>query len=102
MNDLEMCKAMAEIEGIELKLDGTRMPTKGFSKRNLTPPYNPITDIALNCALRDKYEVGIDYNVGSCIVIHGEEFREDCFESNDEIPRVVIECILKANGKYTK
>jgi hypothetical protein len=60
-------------------------------------PYNPITDLALNCAARDKYEVEIEY-MGDVINITCQDALE-VVKHKEDIPRVVCECILKSENK---
>jgi hypothetical protein len=107
MNDLEMCLAIAELDGVNAFIisDGDKKSTcTGMINEPYIAEYNPITDLALNCALRDKYDVEVDY-VDSCVYIRTNEYPYDSwveFNSKQEINSAVIKCILKANGKYTK
>lgn len=99
MNDLELCKKFAELEGVELvesfgKLhDASKLGKYGSE-------YNPITDLALNCAARDKYKVEIDYSLGNVAIYFPITFDEVNFENNKDIPRAVLECILKSRANH--
>lgn len=103
MNDLEMCKAIAKLEGLQsVEYKGLVLVSHGFS---CDKPYNPITDLALNCMLRDKYEVQVDYRDRDITVWENDEAttaQSMRFESKGDIPRAVIECILKSQGLYNE
>ena len=102
MNDLELCKKFAELEGkhsFEV-VDGIPFVAKlkGWVTR---VSYNPITDLALNCAARDKYKVQIDYRDKDITVwLDDEATTADStkYSGDEDIPRAVIECILKSKG----
>ena len=104
MTDLELIKAFAELEGVDLithrgeyyRLDlhgSLSINNVGYSK------YNPITDLALNCAARDKYGVEIDYTKFTAYVDINGKWACVPFKSKEDVPRAVIECILKSEGK---
>jgi hypothetical protein len=88
MTELEMIKAFTDVDG------DTCYVHKSLGI------YNPITDLALNCAARDKYKVEIDYDDEACFIYEKDSFP-DCVEVEFKgcIPRAVIECILKSKGK---
>ena len=96
MDDLELIKAFAEIEGVKVYRicgDGSGWRTSSGSLL-----YNPITDLALNCAARDKYRVAIIYgdrdNFSHVFIGNGDPYLvDDC----KDIPRLVIECIVRVN-----
>ena len=102
MDNLELCKKFAELEGVKVEeLSWSNVVLCLVRTENRNHEYNPITDLALNCAARDKYEVEIDYigcygkrMVG---IFHHEKDRVS-FESKEDIPRATIECILKSKG----
>jgi hypothetical protein len=104
MNELDIAKAIAGLEGLDpVELIGCCFVPHGFRRSR---KYNPITDLALNCMLRDKYEVVIDYdNYGVYIsdanacefssgVVAAESFKME------EINVAVCICILKSQGRY--
>lgn len=98
MNDLEMCKAIAKLEDVSVELpeySATVLYITGGSEA-----YNPITDLALNCALRDKYHVSVSWDDNYIWIDFGREHCGISFDSGSEIPRVSIECILKYKGVY--
>ena len=106
MNDLELCKKFAELEG---KNGDFGVSLKGcFVMKYIDgsqSPYNPITDLALNCAARDKYEIEVKYQkyratgiAIAVISIDGKWRMRTHPESKEDIPRAVIECILKSEG----
>ena len=96
--ELELCKLFAELEGFEVIITTVKYPSvTAFNSKKTKFDYNPITDLALNCAARDKYEVSISYE-DEAVEIRGD----DCyvmFGNKTDIPRAVIECILKSEGK---
>ncbi|MCP4984671.1 MAG: hypothetical protein GY928_01020 [Colwellia sp.] len=108
-SELNMCKAIAKLEGVEV----VEVADKDFLTGELTQQklvfkwgrntYNPVTDLALNCRLRDKYEVHTDYINNSISTWVRGEFRDDMIcnveiKSKEDIPRAVCECILKSEG----
>jgi len=101
MNDLEMCAAIAEIEGKKFIYGNTRcifVEVEGLIGSTCAK-YNPITDLALNCALRDKHKVEIAYWLES-VTIDSKNNSGQASLKNGDVCRAVIECILKANGLY--
>ena len=88
MNDLELIKAFAEIDGVKVIEEWSCTYDK-----NTALEYNPITDLALNCAARDKYRVEIDYYVKEATI----DCESSAFIIDSRIGRAVIECIVKAN-----
>jgi len=116
--DLELSKAFAELEGVDVVIQNGALicdsPADVLSSV-LSDKYNPITDVALNCAARDKYRVsvnhydqfdrGVDGNgshdIPCCTVsIMGltGDYEVSLFNVDESlIPKAVIECILKAN-----
>lgn len=89
--DLELCKAFAELESVTVTgILGNSIMAIGFSQG-----YNPITDLALNCAARDKYKVEIDYPC-EYVTIYYPTCIEVGFGLSVEPNRAVIECILKS------
>jgi hypothetical protein len=108
INDLELCKAFAALEGVKVHID-TVMIVQTWVRDDSSEPYNPITDLALNCAARDKYKVSIvyytehdcgidgngDYDVPCCNINIGEDYKVIFNVYEALIPRAVIECILK-------
>ena len=109
MNALEMCKAIAELEGVglfgsSLTIRGTFSYCHNDNEEGYNKQYNPITDLALNCMLRDKYEVAIDYNNYDVVIFDANAGEFDSgyiaassFKEGD-IPRAVCLCILKSKG----
>ena len=53
MNEFEMCKAIAELEGFEIVQQKTGGWFAATAHNKTVFDYNPITDLALNCELRD-------------------------------------------------
>lgn len=112
MNELEMCKAMAEIEGV--KFDAVESTNQRGDIETIFN-YNPITDLALNCALRDKYRVSIvHFDVLDCGIDGNGNFDVPCCDicvgkicykslhnmDTTELLSAVIECILKSKGLW--
>ena len=104
MKELEMIKAFAELEGITFS-DSYTYP---FGDVYLWAEiydngcygwYNPITDVALNCAARDKYEATIEYGEHSDFISVDGGFYSEVMDRN-VIPVAVIECILKSKGLW--
>ena len=59
MNDLEICKRIAEIEGIKIEKDSTRIKRKHFYGIETleAPKFDPLTDDALCFQLMVKYKI---------------------------------------------
>ena len=96
MDDLEMCKAFAKLEGISVCMIGNIECLENLSRLQDGSAYNPITDLALNCKARDDYGAYIDYGV-YFVCCKNTSYVE--FDNKEDIPRAVIECILKSKGK---
>ena len=100
MKQIDMIKAFAKLEGFnQVEIKGRVQVSRGF---NCDIVYNPITDLALNCAARDKYkvEVSYDYNMVTLCLDDGLMSEVVHFKSIESIPSRVIECILKSKGLY--
>ena len=95
MNDIELIKAFAEIEGIEVYMvlgcKGEWHTSKGSF------PFNPITDLSLNCEVTDKYNVNISQTY-KCVSVNGYPGSVVFFKDKSRLPRARIECIVKAHG----
>ena len=104
MNDLELCIKFAELEDVDyLVYRGNNLlypNDQGYMVENgvTCAWYNPITDLALNCAARDKYKVEVDYSMHNAAIYFPAIFNEVNFKTYSDIPRAVIACILKSKG----
>ena len=106
MNNLGIAKAIAELEGVNVDLYNGELCL--FEKDGVLGPevpvgyFNPITDLALNCMLRDKYGVCVSYADFKYICVDDatQKVGYTEFESKEDIPRAVCECILKSQGRY--
>ena len=113
LTDLDICKRIAEIEHGRAFIDCD----EGGRFVNLYDPrsdrggeeYNPLTDKALNCELRDKYNVEVNYGYKTCSIYAYSYFDDgslsSCasivsvdFKSKEEIPRAVLLCIIEAKA----
>jgi len=112
MNNLQVAKAIAELEGVEVEEvqyygsahGGEDYPVLLRVRRGVHGErYDPL-DWSILGSLMVKYEVEVDYigmwtdiaYIGAKgIVKHHEPIK---FESKEDIPRAVCECILKANN----
>lgn len=101
MNNLEMIKAFAGLEGIKTSINHRTRKLEYMHSHIFAcfKEYNPITDLALNCMARDKYNVEVDYNDMS-VFIYGDFICSAYFSEKNKLPRAVIECILKSKGLY--
>jgi len=92
MSDLELIKAFAEIDGVKLSQCG------GYCESTIDE-YNPITDLAINCAARDKYRMEIDYRskrVTRKSISKGARFK---YNQHEGLNKAVLMCILLSEGK---
>ena len=105
MTDLELCKAIAAIEGIEVTEEyvGTMgdlitVPPQPFYPQ----PYDPLTDKAVLWDLTVKYKVEVDYAVPE-VTIHKHFLNAVfqftfSFDSIEDLPRTILKVIIKANA----
>ncbi len=97
MNDLEICKRIAEIEDVKVFED------KGLHGFQLTrsdsyEQYNPLTDDALCFQLMVKYFVSVDYNhtrltkdyIATC---------PDGYGYNSNPNKAILLCIIEAHNE---
>lgn len=104
MNDLELCKKIAEIEGVEFSVRGNSVvadnPAEAI-KDKLTDIYNPLTNKALLFDLLVKYDVCIcrynDYVYIESDYTDAEHKAYESFSDEKDIPRAILECIVEAN-----
>ena len=102
--DLEICKRIAEIEGIDYyEEDNPFYGHQTFVKQKVCglPPlvYNPITDKALCADLMDKYKVDMEWNGhdwGAFIPVN----LNDIHDQNPQ--RAICLAIIAANEKKNK
>lgn len=106
MKQLDMIKAFAVLEGVHLPHFEVIPNTSHMELMNSEfEIYNPIIDLALNCAARDKYEVHTDYLNQSVSIWFRGEFADEMIcnakiNHADDVPYAIIECILKSKGLY--
>ena len=105
MNDLEIAKAIAELEGLSVTehKGGILYPNnQGYMCVNGVTMewYNPITDLALNCMLRDKYQVEVEYTLDIVFIHMASKTYRAKYKSKEDIPRAVCTCILGSQGRY--
>ena len=103
MDDLELCKAFGELEGLTVSLIGNVECVENLCFRDddgRYMPYNPIADLSLNSAACDKYEVETSYDEDqySVGIWGGGSWCTVKCKLKSELPRVRIECILKSKG----
>ncbi|MDB4261440.1 hypothetical protein N9878_01095 [bacterium] len=99
MSDLEMCKAIAKLEGVDASAFDGRLYIN-IKYYGYTETYNPITDLDLNCMLRDKWEVNITYHHNQVAIWIETTWITVEYKCKTEISRAVCECVLRAEGIY--
>ena len=99
MKQLEMIKAMAKLEGVKGHIFDGLFIRDDVNVGALC--FNPITDLALNCVLRDKYKAEVAYWLSS-VCIDEESCSGQAFFKNQSVGSAVIECILKSKGKWVE
>ena len=100
MNDLDMCYEIAKLRGVDFHIAMEDKPDAYLWCDDTESEYNPITDLALNCMLRDKHRVEVNYTYDAVDIFTGLSHTNVGFESKEDIPRAVCLCILKSQGLY--
>ncbi len=116
MEQIDQIKAFAELEGVDVEVIRGECCAMNMDGNEYLPYayYNPITDLALNCAARDKYGVSVKfkYHYIAITMKHGDfgDYILVDISSGDgceltsydkaKIPQAIIECILKSEGKW--
>ena len=102
MKDLEICKRIAEIEGVKIDvLVGKAILDEmlGGIRVSLTE-YNPLTDDALCFQLMVKYMVEIDYDDKEASIYKNSDFRFIATATHkyvDNINRAICLAIIEAH-----
>tara|TARA_R110000796_G_scaffold160098_1_gene276870 strand:+ start:449 stop:745 length:297 start_codon:yes stop_codon:yes gene_type:complete len=95
LNDLDICKRIARIEGIQSQIEQADTTHAYIYSEDLNSEYNPLTDDALCFKLMVKYKL-------SLIAPEGEQTNWDCVISDiltwDKNPnKVICLAIIEAN-----
>lgn len=101
---LELCKLFAELEFDYSEVRRDR--NGGYVVVSDCRDFNPITDLALTMKAMIDYKVDINHEFECAEMQVGPEILakigdDECyamFNSKEDIPRAVIECILKSEG----
>ena len=97
MKKLEMIKVFAGLNGDNIRVD----EVCGYAWLHSTgETYNPITDLALNCAARDKYYVEVDYKSQSVYIFKSLTQVHASYYKECDLCKAVIHCILKSEGLW--
>jgi len=110
MDDLTLCKKIAELEGVEvgesvMRFGDTTIPTgRGLIDDNFIE-YNPLTNWLLLGPLMLKYEIEVDYQSMRCVFLESKRYADDLdikhvvdYDDVDQLPRAILECIIKSKG----
>jgi hypothetical protein len=105
MNDLEICKKIAEIEGHVFDTGGRYFRCE-LIKHDMVVgyiDYNPLTDDALCFQLQNHYEVCVHYGSGDVFICGGDNF-DGClsvksFDIDDKktLNKAICLAIIEAN-----
>ena len=117
MNDLELCKKFADLEGVSgvisdairkqsmRYMDFMSGPTTAITcpvVQSFDDIYNPITDLALNCAAIIKYRLKVEPEYdGEWYATRcdgGWSKRQASKTKDANLQRAVVTCILKSEG----
>lgn len=99
MNNLEISKAIAELEGVKVYEDCGTLYIMDSSYWQ-PAPYMADSEPSINLGLRNKYEVSVNYPEKWVACGKGEAWTKVYFDSKDEVPEAVLICILKSEGKW--
>ncbi len=94
LTDIEICKKIAEIEGV----GNEWLAIPGRHNRDA---YNPLTDKALLWDLMVKYNIEIDYNI-HVGMSNADVFLEDLDEDKSRLPRAVLLEIIEVHQRICK
>ena len=107
LTDLEICKAIAEIEGLENYISENKrycMTRDKSSTRIIRHvEYNPLTDDALCFRLVVKYKISIDHDECLCGKLvrasnnHWEYLGNICYDENTSINKAICLAIIEAS-----
>ncbi len=103
MNNLDMIKAFAELECVDVEVIKGEVCAMNMDGSEYLPYayYNPITDLALAMNAVIDYEVNINPKHGTCYPLgHISSMAFFDSDGNGNLPHAVIKCILKSKGKW--
>lgn len=102
LTDLELCKKIAAIEGVNVSIKKTMSHKEGICQRLLDDDdcsYWPLIDKDSIFDLMVKHKVTINYSIRS--VTNDDHHTSFEFASEAEIPRAILECIIEDNRKVS-
>ena len=109
MNDFQICKRIAEIEGVvhavsRSMLNEFKVVIPLTDEREPQKDYNPLTDDALCFQLMNKYKVSVDHEDGMCGVLvkvsqtnHWEYLGNICYDKDVTINKAICLAIIEAH-----
>jgi len=104
MNDLELIKRIAEIEGVDLRFFSISKRDNGtfyvFADNGATRNINYLTDKALLWDLMVKYEVNINHADMYVFMTEsdgGWSYSHVDYDDISDLPRAILECIVKSD-----
>jgi len=107
LTDLQLCKRIAEIEGIahQIKKDGflgeTDVVMADLNNHTGLSVYNPLAKYnrGLLFDLMVKHLIEVHYDYNNCVTYRdGVEVSLIQFSCNSDIPRAILECIIEAKS----
>lgn len=115
LTDLQLCKRIAEIEGLDEKIlaalakhQENRAAFERYNVASISNPYaiqkdvidvyNPLTNKALLFDLMVKYKVEIDYlRPGDCTIFDSDNLESTVIMIGDSLPRAILTAIVEDN-----
>ena len=106
LTDLEVCKRIVEIEGVQHQIECEDMPNAYMYSEELNMEYNPLTDDGLCFQLMVKHKVDVQHYTDKrrveCTIWehHGNFFVDEISRASDKKPnKAICLAIIEAHNE---